>query len=86
MVPGRIYAYYLPNPKTIIINVYAYIDIVNMELSFSSLVLLLLVFGVLFIVLTIFCEWLNWLILPQRQIASYWSHYTGSVSASVPWF
>lgn len=59
MVSGKIDAYYLPNPKTMIINVYAYIDIVNMELSFSSLALRLLVFGVLFIVLTIFCEWLN---------------------------
>lgn len=51
-------------------NVYVYIGIVNMELSFSSLMLILLVFGVLFIVLTIFCEWLNGIILPQREIAS----------------
>lgn len=53
-----------------IINVHTYIGIVNMELSFFSLMLLLLVFGVLFIVLMTFCEWLNRIILPQREIAS----------------
>lgn len=59
MVPRKIDAYCLPDPQTMIMNAYAYIDILNMELSFSSLVLLLLVFGVLYIVLTVFCEWLN---------------------------
>lgn len=33
MVPGKIDAYYLPNPKTMIMNVYAYIDTVNMDYS-----------------------------------------------------
>lgn len=37
MVPDKIDAYYLPNPETMIMNVYAYIDTVNMELLFSSL-------------------------------------------------
>lgn len=67
-----------------IINVYVYIGIVNMELSFSSLMLLLLVFGVLFIVLTIFCEWLNRIILPQREIASCRSHLHWICTGLIP--
>lgn len=44
MVPGKINTYYLLIPKTVIVNVYVCINIVNTALFFSSLMLLLLLF------------------------------------------